>query len=95
MTKEGFIELIGKLKSNSDTIHKAYKLNIDLVEFTDPWESVITTLLIEVFTKDGYDTIAWWVYENGRAAWDEKGEPIPLDTEEQLYNFLVEEGYIK
>jgi hypothetical protein len=95
MTQETFTELIGKLKSNSDAIHKAYKLNIDLYEFADPWENIIALLLKECFTEDGYDMISWWVYENGRAAWDEKGEPIPLDTEEQLYNFLVEEGYIK
>jgi hypothetical protein len=95
MTKESFIELIGKLKSNSDTIHQAYKLKIDLVEFTDPWENIITTLLEEVFTKDGCDTIEWWVYEDGRNAWYADKTPIPLDTEEDLYNFLVEEGYVK
>ena len=95
MTKETFIELIGKLKSNSDTIDQANLLRIDLIDFVDPWENIIALLLKECFTEDGYDIISWWVDENGRAAWDEKGEPIPLDTEEQLYNFLVEEGCIK
>jgi hypothetical protein len=94
MTKETFVELIGKLKSNSDAIHQAYKLNIDLYEFMDPWEDIIALLLKACFTEDRYYMISWWVYEDGRVAHEEDGTPIPFDTAEDLYDYLVNAKYI-
>lgn len=97
MNKEAFIDLIERMKSTSDLVSEAYQLKIDLIEFTDPWESIITTLLKEVFTEEGYEWIWWWVYEGGRKAYEDiNGEviDIPIDTAEDLYSHLLKEGYI-
>ena len=96
MTKEVFIDLIERMKSTLETVSEAYRLKIDLVEFTDPWDNIITTLLKEVFTEEGYEWISWWVYEDGRKAYEEVGDEVievPMDTAEDLYNYLLQEGY--
>lgn len=95
MTRETFTKLIELQQNNSSVVHQSYKLKIDLIDFVDPWEQVITLLLKEVFTDGGCDWISWWLYEEGRNAWDNNGEVIPMDTVEDLYNFLVKEGYLK
>jgi hypothetical protein len=94
MTKEAFIDLIERMKATAETINQAYQLKIDLIEFSDQWEQIITILLKELFTKEGYDWICWWAYEDGRKAWDDSGVIIPMDTAEDLYNYLLKEGYI-
>lgn len=95
MDKKTFIDLIEQMKATSESVSEAYRLKIDLIEFTDPWEQIITTLLKELFTKDGYDWISWWLWENGREAWEKDKTPIPMDTAEDLYNYLRNEGYVK
>ena len=97
MTKEAFIDLIERMKATAETINQAYQLKIDLVDFSDQWEQIITTLLKELFTEEGYDWICWWVYEDGRKAYEEVGDEVievPMDTAEDLYNYLLKEGYI-
>jgi len=94
MTKEAFIDLIERMKATAETINQAYQLKIDLIEFSDQWEQIITTLLKELFTKEGYDWISWWTHEDGRKAWEKDGTDIPMDTAEDLYNYLLKEGYI-
>ena len=95
MTKEAFIDLIERMKATAETINQAYQLKIDLIEFSDQWEQIITTLLKELFTKEGYEWISWWAYEDGRKAWDDSGVIIPMDTAEDLYNYLLKAGYLK
>ena len=98
MKKETFTQLIETLQSNSEIIEQAYKIKVDLIDFVDPWEQVITILLKEVFGEEGYEWIWWWVYEGGRKAYEEVGDEIvevPMDTAEDLYNYLKKEGYLK
>jgi hypothetical protein len=97
MKKETFTQLIETLQSNSEIIEQAYKIKVDLIDFVDPWEQVITILLKEVFGEEGYEWIWWWVYEDGREAYEEVGNEVievPMDTAEDLYNYLKKEGYI-
>jgi hypothetical protein len=95
MERKTFIDLIERMKATSETINEAYRLKIDLVEFSDPWEQIITILLKEVFTEEGYDWISWWAHEGGRKAWDDDGTDVPMDTVEDLYNYLKKKGYLK
>lgn len=95
MKKEAFIDLIERMKATAESVSEAYRLKIDLIEFSDPWEQIITILLKEVFTEEGYEWISWWLCENGREAWEKDGTPIPMDTAEDLYNYLKKEGYLK
>jgi hypothetical protein len=71
----------------------AYKLGIDLSEFDEPKQEVISILLKRVLNEDQYETLCWWMYEKdfGRREdlqmWDADGNEV-CRTVEELHQFL-------
>ena len=71
----------------------AYKLGIDLSEFDEPKQEVISILLKRVLNEDQHETLCWWMYEKdfGRREdlqmWDNDGKEI-CRTVEELHQFL-------
>ncbi len=81
MTYETFLKITLQLQKNDRDLRELYKRNIDLIEFIEPWEKVISQLLTEVYSEEGYDWFSWFCYENdfgqkGVGAWDAEGNPI-------------------
>jgi hypothetical protein len=99
MKLETLTKIIETLKNQSEVTNQLYRLNVDLVEFADPYESVIGTLLTEIYSLEGYDWFGWFCYENdfGRKmskknpkAWDKNEKPICYDVK-SLWNYLETE----
>jgi hypothetical protein len=99
MKLEKFIEIVDLLKKQTEVTNQLYKLNVDLVEFADPYESVITILIKEIYSLEGYDWFSWFCYEcefgeryskDNPGAWDKDGSPICYDLE-SLWNHLESE----
>jgi len=71
----------------------AYKLGIDLSEFDEPKQEVISILLKHVLNEYQYETLCWWMYEKdfGRREdlqmWDKDGNEV-CRTVEELHQFL-------
>lgn len=85
MTYETFLEIITKIQENDRTHHKLWELNVNLIEFVDPYEKLVSILLTEIYSKEGYDWFSWFCYENdfgkrGVGAWDADGNPICVDV---------------
>ena len=57
---EVFEKIVLGLKEQSESIDKAYKAGIDLIDFTDPYESVISMLIGSIYGQEGKDTFDWW-----------------------------------
>ena len=94
MTLEKFTELINTLQTESDIISDLYKNKVDLIEFVDPYHSIITLLITEIYGEEGHDWFSWFCYENDfgkkkMEAWDENENPICYDVE-SLWRFLEE-----
>ena len=94
MTLEKFTELINSLQTESDTISDLYKNKVDLIEFVDPYHSIITLLITEIYGEEGHDWFSWFCHENdfGRGnleAWDENGDPFCQDVK-SLWEYLEE-----
>ena len=94
MTLEKFTELINSLQTESDIISDLYKNKVDLIEFVDPYHSIITLLITEIYGEEGIDWFSWFCYENDfgkkkMEAWDENENPICYDVE-SLWRFLEE-----
>jgi hypothetical protein len=67
-------------------------MKVDLLEFTDPYESIISILMKEIYTAEGYDWFSWFCYENdygqgGLEAWDADKNPICYNLE-SLWEYL-------
>ena len=63
MKLEVFTEILSKLRKQSDKEHALYVLDIDTINFSDNYTSVINILLEVYYGKDGADWIGWYLWE--------------------------------
>lgn len=92
MEYEKFIEVGKLLEDISKTNSKLYDLNIDLINYSEPYDAVISLLMKEIYGEVGQDWWLWFCYENafGRnrlEAFDEKGNKICYSWK-SLHSFL-------
>jgi len=89
MTLSEFSVMIKTLKDQSEVQKQLYSLNVDLFQFTDPYECVITALITEIYGSEGRDWFSWFCYENDFGdkmskkkprAWDKDETPICYDV---------------
>ena len=89
MKLEKFIEIVDLLKKQTEVTNQLYKLNVDLVDFADPYERIIILLIKEIYGDEGYDWFSWFCYEcefgekyshDNPGAWGKDG-PICYDLE--------------
>ena len=95
MKLEVFKEIIGVLKKHQTKIDNAYKAGIDLINFCDPLEQVISLLIGSYYGKEGKETFDWWCYDKN---WGERTDLTMTDkngnelcrTIEELHQWLEE-----
>lgn len=98
MKFEQFKTLVESLEKVRDRSHSIYQLGLDLLDYEEEYQKIISILLSNVFNDDGKDWIDWYLYErisfDGKVleAWDENNNPICYDTE-SLWNTI--KPYIK
>lgn len=69
------------LKIEGERVSDLYDNKVDLIDFVDPYHTVITELIKEVYGEEGYDWWSWFCYDNkygtgGLEAWDKDKSPI-------------------
>ena len=93
MTLTELQHLLNLMDADNKKIRDAYRLGIDLTEFTESAQEVVNTLLKHVFDEHQYETLSWWMYEKdfGRREqlqmWDADGSEV-CRTVEELHQFL-------
>ncbi len=85
MKLEVFTEILNKLRKQSDKEHALYVLDIDTINFSDNYASVINILLDVYYGKEGTDWIYWYLYERDPVgtidqATTNDGKPICYDV---------------
>lgn len=96
MTYENFLKVILQLQKQERVIKDLYSLNLDLIEFVDPYAQITTLLFKEIYGEEGEGWISWFCYENdygtkGLEAFDKDGNPICYSFE-SLWKYL-EDNY--
>ena len=82
MSFKEFKIIIDNLENVRERSHSAHLLGLDLMEYDEPYHTVISTLLGTVFNQEGKGWVDWYLYErpgfNGRPnlATDENGNEI-------------------
>ena len=92
---EVFKEIVSKLKEQQESLDKAYKSGVDLINFVDPLESAISMLIGSIYGKEGKETFDWWCWEK---EWGERMDLKMTDkdgdelcrTVEELHQYLEE-----
>ena len=93
MTLTELQHLLNLMDADNKKIRDAYRLGIDLIEFTESAQEVVNTLLKHVFDEHQYETLSWWMYEKdfGRRdqlqMWDKDGNEV-CRTVEELHQIL-------
>ena len=96
-----FLKVILGLQQESRVVSDLYDKRVDLIEFVDPYHSIISTLIKSIYGEKGLDWFQWFCHENdyGQKSWvgldgeptngatDENGEPICYSFE-SLWEFL-------
>lgn len=99
LTKDEFIKLLEERNDQKNRVDILSSIGIEI--FDSPlieYGNMMFERLIEAyFTEEGSDWICWWLYEkNGHPdmkAWDENHNEIPMETMEDLWNYV--EQYLK
>ena len=92
---EVFEKIVLKLKEQGESMDKAYKACIDLINFTGPYESVISMLIGSIYGQEGKETFDWWCYEKNfgertdLTMTDKDGNEL-CRTIEELHQYLEE-----
>lgn len=103
MTFKDFKGIIDTMVKHNKTVNQAYKLNIDLIEFSDTQSTTINALWCQVLTVEGKDWLDWFLYEknyieDGVGKIDmiasDNGEPICEDLK-GLHDYLTKNNYFK
>ena len=86
MKLEVFTEILNRLRKQSDKYDILYELDIDLINFSDNYTSVINILLEVYYGKEGTDWIYWYLYERDPVgtidqATTNDGKPICYDIQ--------------
>lgn len=92
MTYDRFLKVALGLQKIERVVKTLYDNGMDVIEFTDPYHTIISELLLEVYGDEGYDWFSWFCYENdfgtgGLTAKDEEGNPVCYSFE-SLYEYL-------
>jgi hypothetical protein len=101
MKYEKFLKVILRQQVLDEQIKEAYKLKIDLIEFIDRYNEIISILIKEIYGEGGYEWYSWFCYENeyGHKDWglkngeiqhgaiDENNNPICYSIE-SLWEYL-------
>ena len=102
MTFNKFKTLADLMVAQNQKVSAAYKLNIDLLDFNNSQDVLISNLWSYILTDHGKDWFDWFMYEknyihdgigNSLTASDD-GKPICEDLQ-GLYDYLVENNYFK
>jgi len=92
MTYSTFLNVIQQLQKQDHVLQKLYKYNINLLDLVDPYHSIISDLIKEIYGEEGYDWFSWFCYENNYGkgelkAWDENKNNICYDVK-TLWEYL-------
>ena len=92
MKYENFLKVITAIEKQDNLVSALYDLKVDLIDWTDPYSSIIGELIKEIYGEEGVDWFNWYCYERNFGkheldAWDENGEPICYDVK-SLWEYL-------
>lgn len=85
---EVFKEIIEKLESSQERCRAVNRYGIDLVNFEDELQSVISMLIGSIYGNEGLETFDWWCYEKD---WGKRKDLHMTDSEGNLLCETIED----
>jgi len=81
MTYENFLKVMLQLEKQDMELRKLQERKVDLIDFVEPYQGIISALIKEIYGEEGWDWFCWYCYENEYGAgkfeaWDENKNTI-------------------
>jgi len=75
MTYERFCKVVLGLQKEDRVIKQAYDIGVDMINFVDPYHTIITELITEIYGEEGEGWFSWFCHESefGQRDWS-KGD---------------------
>jgi hypothetical protein len=95
MTYENFLRVILQQQKCDKVVGEAYKLNIDLMDFVDPYHHIISTLITEIYGEEGYEWYSWFCYESEYGQRDWSSSPCYEKNDKGEMELIHDEGEVR
>lgn len=95
MTYENFLKVILQLQKQEQVVNNLYKNNVDLLEFVDPYHQMISTLIEEIYGKEGLDWWSWFIYESDYGTKDWSKTAVYEKKEDGTMEIVKEAGEVR
>jgi hypothetical protein len=95
MTYENFLRVILQQQKCDKVVGEAYKLNIDLMDFVDPYHHIISTLIKEIYGEGGYEWYSWFCYESEYGQRDWSLAPCYEKNDKGEMELIHDEGEVR
>lgn len=99
ITKDEFIKLLEEHDDQENRVDTLASIGLDIFDspLLEYGNMMFERLIKAYFTEEGADWVFWWLYEKhgdpDMKAWDENHNEIPMETMEDLWNYV--EQYLK
>ncbi len=95
MTYERFLKIILGLQKEDRTINNLYDNGVDLINFVDPYHTIINELIKEVYGEDGYQWFSWFCYESEFGQKDWSTQPLYKEKDDGTYEEVLDKGDVR
>ena len=71
MTYDRFLRVLLGIQKEQKILDNLRNNGVDLINFTDSYQSIINELIKEIYGEDGYEWFSWYCYDNefGQKDW--------------------------
>lgn len=100
MTRTQFNEFLKLVRSQHDTLDKFYKLKMDVLEAFPQFDELEKLFVNTNLSPEGVDWYYWYMYDRPAnseedQAWEKDGTVIPMRTDDDLWNYLTKNNYVR
>jgi hypothetical protein len=95
MTYERFLKIILSLQKENKTTKTLYDNGVDLMDFVDPYHTIINELIKEIYGEEGYEWFSWYCYENEFGQKDWSSEPLYKENEDGTTEKIRDKGEVR
>jgi hypothetical protein len=95
MTYERFLKILLSLQKEDRTIKTLYDNGVDLIDFVDPYHTIINELVKEIYGEEGYGWFSWYCYESEFGQKDWSTSPLYKENEDGKVELIKEKGEVR
>ena len=88
MNYDDFKKFIDLINDQSKIVDTLYALNVDLIDYADNYDKMNQLLFENIYNKDGYDLLMWWLYEGVEKIITFNDIEYDIDNIKNFYDFL-------